>query len=106
MAWRLPSARTCGVGGRRVDASGRAPVEVEVALEDRARDRRRRLDTESAPLDGRGHDDLRIAVGSDHAVPGLILLTVALGGTGLARDRDGEAAHDRIGGAAGLVGGP
>src|SRR5919197_3998713 len=101
-AWRLPSARSRRVGACRVDA---AAVLAEVLLEDRAGDRRRRLGAEPAALNGHRDDDLRVWVRSEDAVPGLVLLALSLGGPGLARHRDGEAAHDRVRGAAGLVGG-
>ena len=48
--------------GRPARAAG---VQVEVALEDRARDRRRGFDPEAATLDRHGHDDLRVVVRRD-----------------------------------------
>src|SRR5262245_13295675 len=99
-AWRLPSARSRGMCRGRVDA---APAPAEVLLGDRAGDRGRRLDAEPTALHRHGDHDLRVWIRSDDAVPGLVLLALSLGGASLARDRDGEAAHHRIRGAAGFV---
>ncbi len=66
----------------------------EIRFEDLLRRGRRRFDAEAAFLHRHEGDDTRIRVRGEDAVPGLVRVAGALGGAGLAGDRDREAAED------------
>src|SRR5262249_28461247 len=102
MARALASVRGVSLG-----AEGLLALDAEVGGEDLARRGRRRLGAESAALDRDGDHDPGIVVGRHHDVPGLVALRAALGGAGLPRDLDREAAENRLRRAARIVrGGP
>src|SRR3954452_6235312 len=77
----------------------------EIRFQDLPCSWRGRFGTEAAFLHRNEGDDTWIGVGSEDAVPGLVQVRRALGGAGLAGDRDREVTEDVERGSAAVLGG-